>query len=290
MNKKILIAGTRLTGDELHIGTYYGWVYQIKRAQKDYNVIIMISDFQSLDNNYDSSYSLVAKKLKENLKKLLPNVPIIIESDIKDILKLGFLIQKSFKPRYYNRVMPIRKQIDNNGQISFHTLLYPSLMVADILALNAEVMFNKPEGLFQHSEVVNNVIDDLNKKYSFEYNKMSVFNKQHINILSLDSTGPMKRNRKEHGMIEIEGITEESVYNKLKNCSPEVIESIVTSIEYLYKKEDLKNAEFIKQLSKKIVDDIKPNYGESFLSEEEIIKNANKNVDYYIKKITNYEN
>ena len=277
MSKKILIAGTRLTGDNMHLGTYYGWIYQIKRAQEKYNVVIMISDYQSLDNDW-KCYSYIALNLKKYLKQFLPDVPIIIESEISGILELGFLIQNKFKNRYYRRVMPIRKKIEDEHLASFHMLIYPSMMLADIYALNATVMFDKPEGKFQHSEVINNLIKDMNYLYNINYPFMEIFNKQHINILSLDASGPMKRNRAEHGIIEINNIDEQYLFDTFCNCDGLVVKSIADSIQYPYSETELKDYEFLKKFSKKIVDDVNPSNGSPFLTEEAIKEKANFNV------------
>ena len=283
MSKEVLIAGTRLTGEKPHIGTYYGWIHQIKRALENYNVIIMISDYQSLDINYQIPYYEAAQSLKKTYEYFLPDVSIIIESEIKNILKLGFLIQKNFKNSYYKRIMPIRKQIEETSETNFHVLLYPSLMLADILALNASIVFDKPEGKFQHSEIMNHTIADLNKKFNLNYKRLAIFNKQHIDILSLDGTGPMKRNREKHGIIEIFNVDENYIYNCLKSTSSKVIKSIVSSINYDYSVEDLKNDYFLKSLSHKIHVDINSNKNNKLKAGEELIFQANEIVAKYIK-------
>jgi len=282
MSKKILIAGTRLTGESPHIGTYYGWIFQIKRALEQHDIIIMISDYQSLDMDYQVSYYEAAQNLKKVYKYFLPNVPVIIESEITDILKLGFLIQKNFKNKYYRRIMPIKKQIEETGETNFHVLFYPALMLADILAIDAKVAFDKPEGKFQHSEVINHLIGDFNKKFDLDVDKLETFSKQHINILSLDGTGPMKRNRSEHGVIEVYNINEDYIYHCLKNTSKKVIESIINSINYAHHS-DLMDKMFLKELSHKIFTDINNNIDDKLKSEDDIIENANKNVARYIK-------
>ena len=121
---------------------------------------------------------------------------------------------------------------------------------------------------------------------NINYPLIETFNKQHINILSLDSTGPMKRNRADHGIIEINNINEEYIFDILCNCDLAVIKSIADSIEYPYRIDELKEIEFLKKFSKKITNDVRPSSTTSFLTDEEILEIANRNVKNMISKIT----
>lgn len=215
--RPILLAGTRVTGESMHIGTYFGWIQQIIKALQFYDVIILIADYQSLDVKLKYSITKESLKLKKELHYFLPNVPIIIESDIKGIIELGLKIAPYVKERYYKRIMPIRKYLDENDEkIHFSYLFYPSMMVANVLALNASYVFNKPEGKFQHVEILNDIIKILNNKFNLKFNTLKTFAKTPYNILSLDGSGPMKRNREKNGIIEIINVSYDNIWNKLK--------------------------------------------------------------------------
>lgn len=214
-DKPIFIAGTRLTGEVPHIGTYYGWIKQIRDASKEYNVIILIADYQSLDIQPIKTYKQMAENLKATMQYFLPEIPVVIESEIKGILPLAFNIAKIIKERYYRRIQPIKKRLDDYGDIPFSTLMYPALMIADILALSGSAIFDKPEGKFQHVEVLNDIIEDLNRYFKLNIAKLRTFPKKKVNILSLDGTGPMKRVRSEHGLIEVYDMSKEKLKNQL---------------------------------------------------------------------------
>lgn len=124
--KPLLLAGTRLTGDKPHIGTYYGWINPIIRASEEMNVCVMIADYQSLDIYHEIKYSKVGQNLKRTLRKLLPSsVPIILESEILSILNLGLIISRLFTKSYLNRIAPFRKLRNEGNSISLNTLMYP---------------------------------------------------------------------------------------------------------------------------------------------------------------------
>ena len=180
-NKPILLAGTRVTGDMPHIGTFYGWISQITRAKEFFNVVILIADYQSFDVQLTQPIGVAAQKLKSVFNHFLPGTPVILESEIPDIITLVFLIANYVKPRYYKRIMPIKKYLDENDEkISIPRLIYPSMMVADLIALNASCVFNKPEGKFQHSEILNDIIADLNKKNGCDLARIHTFKKEEM--------------------------------------------------------------------------------------------------------------
>lgn len=299
--KKVLLAGTRVTGDMPHIGTYYGWIKQVKEAKKEYNVIILIADFQSLDTKFDYTISEGAQKLKQIFRFFIPDIPVIIESQIKDILKLSYLISEKMKIRYFKRVMPIRRQLDENGAIRFNMAFYPAAMVANILSLDAKYIFNKPEGKFQHSEVINDIINDLNKHFNLGKMYVNLYHKKIVNILSLDGTGPMKRNRIEHGIIEVYKTTQKEINDKLKNAmilnksnindnSCKVIGGIWNAVvgdEFWCTDKFESCQECIEKLAKAIWDDICcKSTCISNEEEMEIIKLANQRVQHYIQLLT----
>lgn len=294
-DKPILLAGTRVTGDMPHIGTFYGWISQVKRAKEFFNVVILIADYQSFDVQLSQTISVAAQKLKAVFSHFLPDTPIIIESEITDIITLGFLISRYVKPRYYKRIMPIRKYLDEKGgRISVPRLIYPSMMVADLIALNASVIFNKPEGKFQHSEILNGIIMDLNKRLDCNLDKLQTFKKESFNIFSLDGTGPMKRNREANGVIEIYNTTYDEILNRLKTVPVQhgvcnkcfVIKSIWDATTGHNAPSCFSSCkDCLCALSRKIYDDLTGNESNnsSFATHDEIVKNATKRVQNFIK-------
>lgn len=278
-----------------HIGTFYGWISQVKRAKEFFNVVILIADYQSFDVQLSQTISVAAQKLKAVFSHFLPDTPIIIESEITDIITLGFLISRYVKPRYYKRIMPIRKYLDEKGgRISVPRLIYPSMMVADLIALNASVVFNKPEGKFQHSEILNGIIMDLNKRLDCNLDKLQTFKKESFNIFSLDGTGPMKRNREANGVIEIYNTTYDEILNRLKTVPVQhgvcnkcfVIKSIWDATTGHNAPSCFSSCkDCLCALSRKIYDDLTGNESNnsSFATHDEIVKNAPKRVQNFIK-------
>lgn len=293
-NKPILLAGTRVTGDMPHIGTFYGWISQITRAKEFFNVVILIADYQSFDVQLTQPIGVAAQKLKSVFNHFLPGTPVILESEIPDIITLGFLIANYVKPRYYKRIMPIKKYLDENDEkISIPRLIYPSMMVADLIALNASCVFNKPEGKFQHSEILNDIIADLNKKNGCDLARIHTFKKESFNIFSLDGTGPMKRNREKNGIIEIYDTTEHEILQLLKTapiqkgkCDKCLVIKSIWDATLAHEQCTCFSScdECLCSLAHKIHSDLthKTDNNPSFANHNEIIKSATKRVKNFI--------
>lgn len=233
-NRKLLLAGTRLTGDKPHIGTFYGWIYQIIKASEVMDVCVIISDYQSLDTSNQTKYSITAQNLKATLGKLLPSsIPIVLESDIPSISTLGILISNLFTKSYLNRVAPFRKMRRMEKSISLNTFMYPSLMIADVLAIGATHIFDKPEGRFQHIDVLNDVLNKMSIHWGLDKLKLKEYNKRKIDIPSLDGSGPMKRERVNAGVIEVINTSVELIKEQLSKV---VVPS--TEVDVIFKSEN----------------------------------------------------
>lgn len=202
---KLLLAGTRVTGERPHLGTFYGWLDQLNRAQEELQVCVLIADLQSLDVTMEAGRYIhdAALELAANFRLLLsPQIPVLIESRIPYCAPLGVAVAAYVSSGVFRRVGPLRK-LAREGNLTANAVLYPSLMVADILATGATHMLSKPEGTFQHVDIINDIIHRLREHVGIPEYRIGTWQKRRVNIPSLDGSGPMKRARARNGCVDV---------------------------------------------------------------------------------------
>lgn len=215
-----LLAGIRVTGDTPHIGTFYGWIRPLRNFAEQMNVVVLIADLQSLDVHRGKTNIITeTENLARALSSLLPkNVAIVRESDSKQVANLGILISSVVCQSEMNRVGPLRKQSRQNDSIPLSSLMYPSLMTAGLLMFEATHMLSKPEGTFQHRDVVNDILRRTHRTFGWPLRSIKAVDKPHVNIPSLTGNGPMKR-VSGMGCLSVEAETADDVLSQL-NLAP----------------------------------------------------------------------
>lgn len=201
---RLLLAGTRLTGAYPHLGTFYGWIQPLRRAADSMNVCVLIADLQSLDAPREQPLAEQASHLEQALKELLPpQIAIVRESAIRALPTLALLIAALFSGHHLRRVAPLRaaaRTVNNAlaggaAPVPWSTLVYPATMAADLLAFGASDVLAKPEGRFQHIDVLNDVLARASRRYPWTTQTIQLYPKPSVNIPSADGSAPMKRHR-----------------------------------------------------------------------------------------------
>lgn len=204
-----LLAGMRLTGAEPHLGTFYGWVRPVAAAAEEMDVIVLIADSQSLDPLPQRPIGELAHRLERALRPHLPgHVPIIRESTVRGLAALAYLAKPLFAAHHWNRVAPLRRITRTNSLATVATMLYPAMMIADVLAFDATHVLAKPEGSFQHADVLNDVLARGVRRYRWPQVYLHSYPKPKVDVPDSSGSGPMKRNKPGHLSIgtDAEGI------------------------------------------------------------------------------------
>lgn len=217
--KETLIAATRVTGSVPHLGTFYGWVLPILKANRNMNVVVVISDYQSFDIKLNDKYHLVASQLRKNLRVFLPpEIPIIIESEIPSLPLLGMLISGAFDDSHLSRISTFKKLKTKGTVPHFNTLAYPAFMIADVLAVGATHIFARTEGNFQPVDIMNDILKKCSVYYEWPKFKLNNYYKRHVSIPKITGKGTMKREGGSIGSIGVIGADIWGVKNALSQC------------------------------------------------------------------------
>ena len=173
---KRIVSGIQPTNN-LTLGNYLGSVKEFIKYQDENEMFIFVANLHSLTTN-----NIVdAKELENNCRKIIrcylaagldPNkVSIFYQSDILEHTMLGHILLCSTTLGELNRMTQFKdksakamKQSNGTEMIPTGLLTYPTLMAADILLYNADLV---PVGSDQkqHLELTRNIAIRFNNKY-----------------------------------------------------------------------------------------------------------------------------
>ena len=144
MKKEIVLSGIRPTGN-LHLGNYFGALRNFIKMQEEYECYFFIADYHSLTThpNPENLYNNVRQILVEYLAAGLDpeKSTIYVQSDLPETAELYLLLNMNTYLGELQRVTSfkdkVRKQPNN---VNAGLLTYPTLMAADILLYDAEVV------------------------------------------------------------------------------------------------------------------------------------------------------
>ncbi len=179
MAKDRIISGITATGD-LTLGNYIGAIKQLKQLQDDYDekeIFVFVADLHALTIPIDPE--VLRTKIKNVIKIYLSaglnprKVKLFKQSDIMGHTELFYYLLTHTNIGQLERMTQFKDKtikMDNNTEIIPSGLLvYPILMVADIMLYNANFV---PVGSDQkqHVELTRDIIEKINKKYNLDFN------------------------------------------------------------------------------------------------------------------------
>lgn len=176
-NKKRLISGITSTG-KLTLANYIGAIKNMVQLQDKYESYIFIADLHAL------TLPIEPKVLEENRKNIfalylacgidLNKTTLFFQSDVMAHGLMNWLVLTSTTIGELSRMTQFKDKSQKikspNGMdtIPSGLLMYPTLMVADILLYNADII---PVGIDQkqHVELTRNIAQRLNNKYKLDF-------------------------------------------------------------------------------------------------------------------------
>jgi tryptophanyl-tRNA synthetase len=174
------------------------------------DVCVLVADLQSLDVVPEVSLASDADRLTAVLRERLPeSVRIVRESDVPSLPALAICASRLLAAHHLRRVGPLRKLIDRGQPISLPTLLYPAMMIANVLAFDATHVLAKPEGRFQHHDVLNDALRRGPLAYGWPRLELTPYSKPRVDMPSGDGSGPMKRNKS--GALYVTDVDDQAV-------------------------------------------------------------------------------
>lgn len=166
---KTMITGVQPTGT-FTLGNYIGAIKNFVKLQKDYKSFIFIADLHGLTSYQDPKQiherilDLAAIYIACGVDKEYTN--FFVQSDVDEHSALGFLVAFQCHIGELSRMTQYKSKKLKQGKegIDLGLLIYPTLMAADILLYDAEIV---PVGSDQkqHIEITRNLGERFNKKY-----------------------------------------------------------------------------------------------------------------------------
>ena len=167
--KKTMITGVQPSGN-FTLGNYLGAIKNFVKLQKEYNSFIFIADLHGL-TSYQKPEDIKNRILDLTALYLACGVDpkytnFFVQSDVNEHGVLGFLIAFQCRVGELSRMTQYKSKKEKQGKegIDLGLLIYPTLMAADILLYDAEVV---PVGMDQkqHIEMTRDLGERFNKRY-----------------------------------------------------------------------------------------------------------------------------
>jgi tryptophanyl-tRNA synthetase len=165
--KKRVFSGIQPTGN-IHIGNYLGAIKQWVRQQDVYDNVFCIVDLHAITVQQDPVY--LKAKIRENTALNLaagidPRKSILfIQSHISAHSELAWILNCVIPMGWMQRMTQFKEKSKNKEQVSVGLFDYPSLMAADILLYNTEVV-PVGEDQKQHVELARDTAQRFNSIY-----------------------------------------------------------------------------------------------------------------------------
>lgn len=166
---KTMITGVQPTGN-FTLGNYIGAIKNFVKLQKDYNSFIFIADlhgltsYQEPEKIHNTILDLAATYLACGVDPKYTN--FFVQSDVNEHSALGFLVAFQCHIGELSRMTQYKSKKQKQGKdgIDLGLLIYPTLMAADILLYDAEIV---PVGSDQkqHIEITRDIGERINKRY-----------------------------------------------------------------------------------------------------------------------------
>lgn len=173
---KKVVSGITATGD-LTLGNYLGAIKYLVEAQDHYDLYMFLADLHGLTVPIEPD--VIRSNIKKQLKTYLAcgidvnKTKLFRQSDINGHTEFFYYLSTISNEGQLKRMTQYKdksiKNANNTEQVPLGIMLYPILMVGDILLYNADgVMVGEDQK--QHIELTRDLAERLNKKYKTDFN------------------------------------------------------------------------------------------------------------------------
>jgi hypothetical protein len=191
-----------------------------------------------------------------------------------------------------NRISSVKWQKKENKSPSISSLLYPSMMSANMIAIWANTMFNRPESNFQPVDLINEINNKSFWKWIYNF---STIKKKETFIPALNWIKGMSRSRLENWVIDVLSINFDYIVEKLEvslyNNSWDKLYVIKNIWKVVFNWEEFPNNFLIKDiiniLANKIISTLEFSNWKSDISYNSLYDVSNYRIDKAIKMIWN---
>lgn len=207
MNKKRMVSGIKPTG-KVTLGNYLGAIKQFIKYQDEYDLLVFIADLHALTLPIDP------KDLLQNIIDLVciylacgldpKKCKIFRQSEVLGHNDLSWILTCNSNVGDFTKMPQYKNYIEKNGDngVPAGMLMYPSLMSADILLYDADLV---PVGADQmsHIDLCRDIAEKFNKRFPGTFKLPSgVLSKTTSKIMSLSNpTRKMSKSESDKGTI-----------------------------------------------------------------------------------------
>lgn len=233
---KIILSGAQPSGT-FHLGNLLGafdqWNNLTSNLSQDDLCLFMSVDLHALTTQRDSN--LLRKNRENSIKSYLSiinpdkRVKIFFQSDIKEIANLGWILSTNINVGSLFRMTQFKDKRGNNSEENINSglLFYPTLMAADILMFDADIV-PVGEDQKQHIELTRDIAEKFNHNYGKTFKLPQIkLNQETKRIMSLQN--PLKKMSKSSGndkdLIYITD-TDDQIAKKIKSAVTDSIPRI----------------------------------------------------------------
>ena len=169
---KRLLTGLKPTGD-LTLGNYIGAIDQVIKYQDEYDTYLFVADLHAI--TIPQEKDLLNKRIKRFIAMYIacginPNkCTIYLQSENPYIPAISWILECNTYYGEASRMIQFKEKTKENKNFSVGLLTYPTLMAADILYCDSEII---PVGIDQkqHVELARNIAERFNNKYGKTFN------------------------------------------------------------------------------------------------------------------------
>lgn len=170
--EQIVLSGTKPSGDNLHLGNYFGALRQFVDLQEEHDTALyFIADYHSMTSVRDGAVrraNTQAVALDYLAAGLEPERAILFrQSDLPEVTELTWMLSSVTPMGMLERAHAYKAAKDKGEEIDHGTFTYPVLMAADILLYGSHLV---PVGRDQkqHIEMARDMAQRFNRLYDCE--------------------------------------------------------------------------------------------------------------------------
>lgn len=217
-----IVSGIRPTG-KLHLGNYFGAISLFLHLQKQYRCFFFVADWHALTTHTDTKS--IRAQSREVLAYLLAcgldpeKCAIYTQSAVPEVCELYLYLNMVCYLGELEKTPSFKEKARSQPQnVNAGLLTYPSLMAADILAHNAQMVPVGKDQL-QHLEMVRHISERFNTRYGPIFTTPQAFHwsKGAVKIQSLDGKGKMSKSENENATIYLQD-TDEQIRAKIRKA------------------------------------------------------------------------